>query len=514
MVPPSLPPASQAEISHRSATLLHEHQHRIYVQTDRLFAVLMLCQWIAGIGAACWISPRTWIGTSSAIHIHVWAAILLGCALNLFPAFLALTQPGTVLTRHVIAAGQVLTSALLIHLTGGRIETHFHVFGSLAFLAAYRDWRVLVTATALVALDHFFRGVFWPQSVFGVLTASSWRWVEHAGWVIFEDIVLIRSCWRSQQEMREIAAQRATLEKEIEERSKVEEQLRNQAQKVAQGATRLTSATQEITTSLTQVMAAVTETAAAVTQTTATVEEVKQTAYVASQKARNVSAGVQQTAEVSQAGAKAVADVRTEMAHVQQQMQAIAESVGHLNEKSQAIQAIMDTVKDLAERSNLLAINAAIEAAKAGEQGKGFAVVAQEVRHLATQSKQATAQVRTLLTGIQQAAHSAVLVTKQGTQAVDVGLHEALKAGESIQLLSTQAQEVAQTMTQIDASSQQQLVGMDQAAQAMLNIKTSSQQNAVGLSQIEGTARNLRELGQSLAALVGLSTQDLRALRS
>ena len=75
----------------------------------------------------------------------------------------------------------MLMGALLIHLTGGRIETHFHVFGSLAFLAFYRDWRVLVPATVVVALDHLLRGIFWPQSVYGVLVASEWRWLEHAG---------------------------------------------------------------------------------------------------------------------------------------------------------------------------------------------------------------------------------------------------------------------------------------------------------------------------------------------
>ena len=83
----------------------------------------------------------------------------------------------------------MLMGALLIHLTGGRIETHFHVFGSLAFLAFYRDWRVLVPATIVVALDHMLRGIFWPQSVYGVLVASQWRWVEHAAWVLFEDVV-------------------------------------------------------------------------------------------------------------------------------------------------------------------------------------------------------------------------------------------------------------------------------------------------------------------------------------
>ena len=97
----------------------------------------------------------------------------------------------------------MLMGALLIHLTGGRIETHFHVFGSLAFLAFYRDWRVLVPATIVVALDHLLRGIFWPQSVYGVLVASQWRWLEHAAWVVFEDVFLVVSCLRSVAEMRQ-----------------------------------------------------------------------------------------------------------------------------------------------------------------------------------------------------------------------------------------------------------------------------------------------------------------------
>jgi two-component system, sensor histidine kinase and response regulator len=103
-------------------------------------------------------------------------------------------------------------SGLLIHLSGGRIETHFHVFGSLAFLAFYRDWRVLIPATVVVAADHFVRGVYWPQSAFGVLTASHWRWVEHAAWVIFENIFLVQSCVQSVRDMRDNAKKQAELE--------------------------------------------------------------------------------------------------------------------------------------------------------------------------------------------------------------------------------------------------------------------------------------------------------------
>ena len=196
----------------RAAVLFRAAENDLHRHTDQLFARLMIVQWLAGIAAALWISPQTWIGDSSQVHIHVWAAVLLGGLITAFPVWLAWKLPGHALTRHVIATAQMLTSALLIHLTGGRIETHFHVFGSLAFISFYRDWRVLMTATVVVAGDHLIRGLFWPQSVFGVLTASSWRWVEHAAWVLFEDAILFVAIRRMRQEMHEIALRRATLE--------------------------------------------------------------------------------------------------------------------------------------------------------------------------------------------------------------------------------------------------------------------------------------------------------------
>jgi PAS domain S-box-containing protein len=195
------------------------HRQAIYQDTDRMFAVLMAVQWIAGIAAALWISPRTWAGSVSETSANVWAAIILGGAISLFPIILAVKNPGKVTTRYVIAAAQMMMSALLIHLTGGRIETHFHVFGSLAFLAFYRDRNVLIPATVVVALDHILRGVFWPQSVYGVLFASNWRWLEHAGWVLFEDAVLVVAIRRSVTEMWDIAvrsAQTADLNQSLE----------------------------------------------------------------------------------------------------------------------------------------------------------------------------------------------------------------------------------------------------------------------------------------------------------
>ena len=189
-----------------------EHSRSIHVRTDQMFAVLMVLQWTAGMLAAGFISPYTWIGAQSTIHPHVLFAILGGGLLASLPMALALLRPGHTSTRMVIAISQVLFSSLLIHLTGGRIETHFHVFGSLAFLAAYRDWRVLIPATAIVAVDHLVRGFWWPETVFGITTASNWRWLEHAGWVIFEDIILWITIRQSVREMHELADHTTNLE--------------------------------------------------------------------------------------------------------------------------------------------------------------------------------------------------------------------------------------------------------------------------------------------------------------
>jgi PAS domain S-box-containing protein len=196
----------------RADELFAEQQQEIYRNTDQLLARLMFFQWLAAIAMALVISPYTWAGQSSAIHIHVWAAIFLGGAISIFPIWMTRAWPGAAITRYVIAVAQMLMSALLISVTGGRIETHFHVFGSLVILSFYRDWRVLIPATIVVALDHFIRGIYWPYSVYGVLTASPWRSIEHAAWVVFEDVFLVISCFRSIREMRSIANRTAALE--------------------------------------------------------------------------------------------------------------------------------------------------------------------------------------------------------------------------------------------------------------------------------------------------------------
>jgi methyl-accepting chemotaxis protein len=284
--------------------------------------------------------------------------------------------------------------------------------------------------------------------------------------------------------------------------ARMSEDLRAQIRGLVEGANVLGASASEIVASTSQLASSASESAAAVSETTTTVEEVRQTAQVASQKARLVSDSAQKAAQISSSGRKAAEDVAAGMNRIRQQMDAIAAAMVRLSEQGQAIGQIIATVEDLATQSNLLAVNAAIEAAKAGEHGKGFGVVAQEVKSLAEQSRQATNQVRTILGDIQKATGAAVMATEEGGKAVEAGTRQTEAAGGSIQALAGSVNEAAQAATQIAASSQQQLVGVDQVAGAMESIKQAATQNVASAKQLEVAARNLNELGQRLKSMV------------
>ncbi|HWB09265.1 MAG TPA: ATP-binding protein [Pirellulales bacterium] len=200
------------DFSSREEVLFHEQLQSLRRGVDRSFAILMVLQWVAGMAAACWLTPLTWAGAESQVHLHAWASLFLGCLISVMPVCLTVLRPGDALTRHVVALAQMAWSALFIHISGGRIETHFHVFGSLAFLAFYRDWWVIVTASTVIVVDHLIRGLAWPESAFGVSSLSIWRPLEHGGWLVFEDVFLCYSIWQSRREMRAISVRQARIE--------------------------------------------------------------------------------------------------------------------------------------------------------------------------------------------------------------------------------------------------------------------------------------------------------------
>jgi len=278
--------------------------------------------------------------------------------------------------------------------------------------------------------------------------------------------------------------------------------LREQIHDILEGVNVLASASSEILASTTQIASSSSETAAAISETSTTVEEVRQAAQLSSQKAKILSDNAQHVAQVSQGGQKSVEETISGMNHIRDQMGTIEKAVVRLSEQSHSIGGIIASVTDIADQSNLLAVNAAIEAARAGEQGKGFSVVANEIRNLAEQSKGSTMQVRNILNDVQKATNEAVLATEQGNKAMETGVRQSLESGEAIRILTGSISETAQVSTQILASSQQQLVGMDQIGIAMQSINQAGIETAASMIQSEKSARNLNDLGLKLKEII------------
>ncbi|MFE1600596.1 methyl-accepting chemotaxis protein [Methylobacterium sp. ID0610] len=263
----------------------------------------------------------------------------------------------------------------------------------------------------------------------------------------------------------------------------------------------LNAAAAEIRASAQEQAASVEEQFAAVQETAATVDEITHAGAQIGKRAQEVIATAQATAQTSQAGLRAVDETARAMDAIREQSEAVATNIVSLSEKTQAIGEIIATVNDVSERTHLLALNAAIEAAAAGESGRSFAVVAAEMKALADQAKEATAQVRAILGDIQRGINSSVMLTEEAVKRVALGKERSDTTHATIEEITARVQESVQTFQQIVASTNQQQLGIEQVMGALQNIRQASQQTAAGTRQVETAATNLSELATALTAL-------------
>jgi methyl-accepting chemotaxis protein len=280
------------------------------------------------------------------------------------------------------------------------------------------------------------------------------------------------------------------------------ESLGEMAYRISEATTNIASAAAEIMSATAQQATSASEQSAAISQTTTTIDEVKTIVEQSFAKAQAVAQQAQRTRDISQTGQQAVMETVGGMNQIKEKVEGIAENILALSEQTQQIGEIIATVNDIASQSNLLALNASVEAARAGEHGKGFAVVAVEVRNLAEQSKQATAQVKAILSEIQRATNAAVMATEEGTKGVDAGVNLTGQTGTTIERLASSIGESASAAQQIVASAQQQTTGMEQIALAMQNINQATVQNLASTRQAEKAAQDLASLARQLEGLV------------
>ena len=264
----------------------------------------------------------------------------------------------------------------------------------------------------------------------------------------------------------------------------------------------LGSAASEIMATSAQVSSSAVQTTSAVAETSASIEEIKQTARISSSKATHTAQSTEQALQNANSGRQALEENMSGLNQIKEKMDLIGSNIVQLSEHSQMIGEIITTVEDIANQSNLLAVNASIEAVKAGEHGKGFSVVAQELKNLAEQSKDGTKQVQKILLDIQKMTGTLVMVAEQGGHAVTHGIKQAQNAKNSITTLNQSVADSARAGQQIAASYEQELAGMEQIANAMASVKDAMGQNTDSIRQVEESARNLNLLSQKLSMLL------------
>jgi methyl-accepting chemotaxis protein len=471
-------------IQQRALTHFHKQLDTNYREIDRLFGMLMIFQWFVGLAFALFVFPNRWPEETLPAQHPFLLAFLLGGLLTGVPVFFAFTQPGALLTRRVIAVSQMLMGALLIHLTGGRIETHFHVFGSLAFLAFYRDWSLLVIGTVIVAVDHLIRGFFLPQSVYGIHDASHWRWLEHAAWVIFEDVILIKSCLRGRQEMITVAERQAELE-EIMENVRGEvlgrmAELNNQSEALAASSRQMGSNSEQTERSASTV-------SSASEQTNRNVQAVATAAEEMTATLKEISKNVMKATQITSEAVKVAEGTHR--------------TIGKLGESSAEIGKVVKVITAIAQQTNLLALNAAIEAARAGEAGKGFAVVANEVKDLAKKTAKATEEIGQKISVIQ-------TDTKEAVTAIGEISGIIAQINEIATTISGAVEEQTATTNEISRSVSEAARGTGEVTGSIGGVVSAAKSTAEGAAGILAASQKLAQMSAELMEMVGRFQAD------
>jgi len=450
-------------------------------------------------------------------------AIAVGLPALLVPGLIYKMSPGTLVSRIAFACALMVFSALHIQLALGLIETHFGIFVLLAFLLYYRDWRPILIAALVIAVHHLSFNYLQAANL-GIYVfdngASLQRVILHAVYVVVEAGVLMYLAIRLQTETAE-AAQVAELSSAIG-RGDLTSKLENiSSSGLLQSVERMRS---ELAGTMGQVSSearAVENTAKSLDSLAHEVDELMQQQREATTELAQVIAGMTDSMttlagdaehamtvsrESGQSAREGGAVVRTsieQMGEIERTIQDSSRTVDELGARTERVAEMVRLIKDIAGQTNLLALNAAIEAARAGEQGRGFAVVADEVRKLAERTSLATEDIERLIGDIQVSRNETLASIANAVKKATDGAGQASEAAASITRITDESTRVEQVITDINAALRHQMDTTRRIAETVEAVARMAERCSESARAVNKETSDLETTSTSLGNAVG-----------
>jgi len=487
-----------------------------YRRSDRMMVGVNWILLLLAFGLAGW--HDTW-----------GAALAIGLPAALVPTAMMVLMPGTRLTRIANAAAFMIFAALHIHQAHGMIELHFGIFVLLAFLLYYRDWMAIVAAAAVIAVHHLSFN-YLQASGMGVFLFDARTGLDlviiHAAYVVFESALLIYMATQlhkeaiQSSELHAIAPHLNVVDGKVDLSYRAPnassdfaigfnafmDTIHGAVNKAQQAAGKLTAASDTLSQLTSKAregsarqQSETEQVAAAMQEMTHTVQSVADSAEKAVNDARNADLAANNGSQVVSRSISVINNLASKV-------ESAGAVIQKLDDESNNIGSVLDVIKGIAEQTNLLALNAAIEAARAGEQGRGFAVVADEVRTLASRTQKSTAEIQEMIERLQSGAREAVSAMDDGTKHAKEGVTQVEAAGEALSAITQAIATILEMNTHIARAADEQSTVSEEINRNISGISNVAHDTAAGVDQTMHASQELAGLSKELCSQVSKFT--------
>jgi len=452
-------------------------------------------------------------------------ALLIGLPAALVPTALAITMPGRRVTRFAMAASFMVFSALHIHQGHGMMELHFGIFVLLAFLLYYRDWATIVVGAAIIAVHHLSFN-YLQEANAGVYLFTHRTGLDmvlvHAAYVVFESGVLIymsilglKEALQS-EELHEIGAHLSVRGEKVDltyrkqnARSefaigfnKFMDAVHGLVGKVGNASASLAAATEQVSATSREMTLTIADQQRNTEQVATTISEMAASIHDVSNSANAAAAATLKAHDGSRDGSERMHRTADLIAGLSGEIQHATDTVAQLEHESKSIGAVLDVIRSIAEQTNLLALNAAIEAARAGEQGRGFAVVADEVRTLASRTQQSTTEIQNMIQRLQEGSRNAAQAMAHSRAQTEEVVTHSMEAKEAFTLITSAMTTVNDMNNQIAAAVKQQSNVAADLSQSLVQISNLAQGTSTNSAQSAEAIEEVARLAVGLNSAV------------